>query len=185
MSSLDTAKLLALINGAPGKLWTAPNGTPVTSAVLSASSRQFFLRELGQQGWNWMLSTPNYCGAGYPAAGIPQVTAQRWIAPDGTVTVAGNYFGQDVRPCNQAAQVTFAHKTGWVSNSAADAGIVKSLPGQAGRHYIIAVFSNLGDQYQDPNRPPTPPGVVPVEFTQKFAQLGLAIDTYESARHRH
>lgn len=182
MSSLDTAKLLALISGAPGTLWIAPSGTPVTSAILSASSRQLFKQELGQQGWNWMLSTPNYCGAGYPAPGIPQVIAQRWIAPDGTMTVDGSYFGQDVRPCDHTAQVTFAHKTGWVSNSGADAGIVASLPGRAYRHYIIAVFSNLGDQYQDPNRPPTPPGVVPVEYTQKFAQLGLAIDTYEAAR---
>jgi hypothetical protein len=182
MSSLDTAKLLALINGAPGTLWTTPSGTPVTSAVLSSFSRRLFKRELGQQGWNWMLSTSNYCGAGYPAAGIPQVTPRRWIAADGTVTVDGSYFGQDVRPCNQNAQVRFAHKTGWVSNSGADAGIVQALPGNAYRHYIIAVFSNLGDQYQDPNRPPAPPGVVPVEFTQKFAQLGLTIDSYEASR---
>jgi hypothetical protein len=169
-------------NGAPGTLWTAPGGTPVTSAILSPSARRLVRHELGQQGWNWMLSTPNYCGAGYPAPGIPQVIAQRWIAPDGTVTVDGNYFGQDVQPCNHTAHVTFAHKPGWVSNSGADAGIVTSLPGRADRHYITAVFSNLGDQYQDPNRPPTPPGVAPVEYTQKFAQLGLAIDTYEAAR---
>jgi hypothetical protein len=182
MSSLDAAKLLALINGGPGTLWTAPDGMPVTRAVLSASSRRFFLRELGQQGWNWMLSTTNYCGAAYPAAGIPQVTAKRWIAPDGTVTVAGNHFGRDVRPCNRAAKVTFAHKPGWVSNGGADAGIVRSLPGQPFRHYIIAVFSNLGDQYQDPGRPATPPGVISPWYTQKFAQLGALIDQYEAAR---
>ncbi len=182
MSSLDTAKLLALVNGGSGTLWTAPDGRPVTSAVLKESSRQLFASKLGQEGWNWMLSTTNYCGAQYPAAGIPQVTADRWIAADGTVTVDGNYFGRDVRPCNKAAQVTFAHKPGWVSNSGADAGIVRSLPGKPRRHYIITVFSNLGDQYQDPQRPPTPPGVVPVEYTQKFAQLGHAVDRYEAAK---
>jgi hypothetical protein len=182
MSSLDTAKLLALINGAPGPLWLAPSGKPVTSAVLSASSRLLFKQELRQQGWNWMLSTTNYCGAPYPAPGIPQVTASRWIAANGTATVDGNYFGRDVRPCNQHAQVVFMHKPGWVSNSGADAGIVQSLPGKAYRHYIIAVFSNLGDQYHDPNRPPTPAGVVPAEYSQKFAQLGLAIDRYRPAR---
>jgi hypothetical protein len=181
MSSLDTAKLLALINGAPGALWRAPDGQPVTSAVLSASSRRLFKAELGQQGWNWMLSTTNYCDRGYPAAGIPQVTAQRWLAADGSVTLPGGAsFGQDVWPCNQAAQVTFAHKPGWVSNSGADAGIVQSLPGQPYRHYIIAVFSNLGDQYIDPGRPADPSGVVPVEYTQKFAQLGADIDQYEA-----
>jgi Beta-lactamase enzyme family len=180
MSSLDTAKLLALINGGPGTLWTTPGGRPVTRAVLSASARRLFLRELGQQGWNWMLSTTNYCGAAYPAPGIPQVTAQRWIAADGTVNVEGNPFGHDVRPCNQAAQVTFAHKPGWVSNSGADAGIVTSLPGQPQRHYIIVVFSNLGDQYIDPDRPATPAGVTPPEYPQKFAQLGRIIDTFEA-----
>jgi hypothetical protein len=182
MSSLDAAKLLALVNGASGTLWTTPAGVPVTASVLSDSSRHLFASELGQQGWNWMLSTTNFCGRGYPAAGIPQVTADRWIAADGTVTVAGNYFGQDVRPCNQDAQVTFEHKPGWVNNTGADAGIVRSLPGKPGRHYIIAVYSNLGDQYQDPQRPATPTGVVPVEYTQKFAQLGQAIDQYEAAR---
>ena len=181
MSSLDTAKLLALINGGPGTLWTAPDGQPVTRAVLSASARRFFMSELGQQGWNWMLSTTNYCDAAYPAAGIPQVTARRWIAANGTVTVAGNSFGRDVRPCNRAAQLTFAHKPGWVSNSGADAGIVRSLPGMAYRHYIIAVFSNLGDQYIDPGRPATPPGAVAPWYTQKFAQLGRAIDQWEAA----
>jgi len=182
MSSLDTAKLLALINGGPGTLWTTPAGVPVTKSALSDSSRQVFTSRLGQQGWNWMLSTTNYCGRDYPAAGIAQSTADRWLAADGTMTVAGNYFGQDVRPCNQDAQVTFEHKTGWVNNSGADAGIVRSLPGKAGRHYIIAVFSNLGDQYQDAGRPATPTGVTPVEFTQKFAQLGAAVDKYEAAR---
>jgi hypothetical protein len=129
-----------------------------------------------------MLSTTNFCDRGYPAAGIPQVTADRWIAADGTVTVAGNYFGQDVRPCNQDAQVTFQHKPGWVNNTGSDAGIVRSLPGKPYRHYIVAVYSNLGDQYQDPQRPATPTGVVPVEYTQKFAQLGQAIDQYEATR---
>jgi len=51
-----------------------------------------------------MPSTTNFCGADYPAAGIPQVTAPRWIGPDGTVTVDGNNFGRDVRPCNAAAR---------------------------------------------------------------------------------
>lgn len=181
MTSLDTAKLLMLINGVPGKAWTAPDGNPVTDAVLSPSSRQFFKDELGQQGFNDVLSTTSWCGADYPAPGIPQLTAQRWIAADGTTTVDGDAYGHDVRPCNQTAQVTYAHKTGLVNNSASDAGIVRSLPGKAGRSYIIAMFSNLGDQYQDPNRPPTAPGAHPVAYTEKFAKLGLAMDQYLTA----
>lgn len=182
MSSLDTAKLLAVINGGKGTLWTAPNGTAVTKKVLSNASRKLFYTKLSEQGWNWMLSTPNFCGRDYPAAGIPQKVAKRWVAKDGTVTVDGNKFGQDVRPCNKTAEVTFAHKPGWVNNTGSDAGIVKSLPGKAERHYIIAVFSNLGDQYVDANRPATPAGTVPVEYTEKFAKLGAAVDAYEKAK---
>ncbi|WP_051797616.1 serine hydrolase [Catenuloplanes japonicus] len=182
MSSLDTAKLLAIVNGGPGTLWTAPNGHRVTKNELSRASREFFLSTLRQQGWNWMLSTTNWCGRDYPAAGIPQKIASRWIAADGTVTVAGNAFGEDVRPCNRAAEVSFAHKPGWVPNSGADSGIVSSLPGARSRHYIISVFSNLGDQYTDPNRPPTPDGTVPVQYTEKFARLGALIDRYEAAK---
>ncbi|MDP9799457.1 hypothetical protein J2S43_007969 [Catenuloplanes nepalensis] len=182
MTSLDTAKLLAIINGGPGTLWTTPDGHRVTRNELSHASREFFAATLRQQGYNWMLSTPNFCGRDYPAAGIPQKVAPRWIAEDGTITLGTDAFGEDVRPCNRAAEVTFAHKTGWVPNSGADSGIVHSLPGEDGRHYIISVFSNLGDQYADPNRPPTPEGTVPVQYTEKFAQLGAIIDRYQEHR---
>ncbi|MET8385564.1 serine hydrolase [Streptosporangium canum] len=181
MSSLDTAKLLALVNGVQGKAWTAPDGKPVTGDVLSPTSRQVFKKLLGEQGFNDMLSTANRCGSAYPAPGIPQRVAPRWVAADGTVTVAGNTFGQDVRPCNQQAQVTFAHKTGWVGNSGADAGIVRSLPGKNGRNYVVVAFTNLGTQYVDANRPATAPGIFPVTYTEKLAQLGRAIDRYEAA----
>src|SRR5262249_3490466 len=148
MSSLDTAKLLALINGVSGTAWTTPDGKPVTSDVLSASSREFFMKELGDQGWNNVLSTTNYCGYTYPTAGMPQRIAQRWIGADGTVTVNNDptdgKYQYPVQPCQDAAQVTFAHKTGISENAVSDAGIVKSLPGKPHRHYIITAFSNLG-----------------------------------------
>ena len=99
-------------------------------------------------------------------------------------TVDGNKFGRDVRPCNAKAEVTFAHKTGWVNNSAGDAGIVKALPGRGGRSYIIVVFSNLGTQYIDADRPATPAGIYPFTYTEKFAQLGRLMDTYEKRRAR-
>ncbi len=183
MSSLDTAKLLTLVNGAPGRVWTAPNGKPVTSAVLSAESRKFFKDELVQQGFNDMLSSANWCGGDYPAPGIPNAVPSRWIGADGTVTVDGNKFGRDVRPCNEKAEVSFAHKTGWVNNTAADAGIVRALPGKGGRSYVVVVFSNLGTQYVDAGRPATPPGIYPFSYTEKFAKLGRLIDAYEKHRH--
>ena len=151
--------------------------------MLSPASRQVFKKLLGEQGFNDMLSTPNRCGGPYPAPGIPHGVASRWVAPDGSVTVAGNDFGRDVRPCNERAEVTFAHKTGWVGNSGADAGIVRSLPGKEGRHYVVVAFTNLGTQYVDAGRPATEPGVYPVAYTEKLARLGQAIDRYEAASH--
>ncbi|GAA3433786.1 serine hydrolase [Kutzneria kofuensis] len=177
MSSIDTAKLLLIVNGGPGTLWTNADGSRVTRDVLSSSARQFYLKTLGNQGHNEMLSTTNWCGRAYPAPGIPQVTPQRWIDPtDGTMDVDGLYYGQDVRPCNASAEVTMAHKTGWVDTTGSDAAIVHSLPGKAKRNYIVVVFCNLGTDYVDVNRPADPPGVYPVPYTQKYAQLGKAID---------
>jgi hypothetical protein len=69
-----------------------------------------------------------------------------------------------------------SHKTGWVDTTGSDAAIVHSLPGKDKRNYIVVVFCNLGTDYVDVNRPADPPGVYPVPYTQKYAQLGKAID---------
>jgi Beta-lactamase enzyme family len=187
MTSLDTARLLLLINGGPGTLWHASNGQPVTANLLSPGSRAFLTGLLAQQGFNDELSTTNWCGLPYPAAGIPQLVAAQWINPrTGTVTVAGKRYGRDVRPCNAAAQVTFAHKTGFSYNYASDAGIVQSLPGRPYRHYIVAFISNLGYRYSDPQlaAATTLPcfGVPGICYTQKIAQLGYRIDTLLKTR---
>ncbi|RKT52856.1 serine hydrolase [Saccharothrix australiensis] len=177
MSGIDTAKLLLLVNGGPGTLWTTDSGARVTRDALSQASRRFFAKTLGEQGHNEMLSTTNWCGRAYPAPGIPQLTPRRWVNPaDGTVTVGGAVYGQDVRPCDAAAEVTYAHKNGWVDTTGSDAGIVHSLRGKAKRNYIVVVFGNLGTDYVDVHRPADPPGVYPVPYTEKYGKLGLAID---------
>ncbi len=121
-------------------------------------------------------------GRTYPAVGIPQLEPARWIDSRGHVVVPGDNsdFGNDVRPCNAAAQVTFQHKIGLVDTAASDAGIVRSLPGRANRHYVIAMFSNIGYRYGDPAwagalRNPcfTSLGLC---RTEKFAQLGRLVD---------
>lgn len=177
MSSLDTAKLLLIVNGSPGTLWKGPDGKPVTRDVLSAASRAYFQKELADQGYNVTLSTTNWCGRAYPAPGIPQLNAQRWISPtDGTMTVNNRKYGQDVRPCQASAQVMFRHKGGHVSTAGMDAGIVHSLAGKSARHYVVVVSSNLGSRYVDRNKPADPPGIYPVLLSQKYGELGRAID---------
>ncbi|MFE2754105.1 serine hydrolase [Actinosynnema sp. NPDC059335] len=176
MGAIDTAKLLLLVNGGPGVLWVTEAGVEVTADRLGAASRAQFLASLADQGHNEMLSTTNHCGRDYPAQGIPQLTPPRWVGPDGTVTVGPAVYDSDVRPCDAVAEVAFGHKTGWVDTSAADAGIVKSLPGGAERHYVVVAFGNLGTDYVDRHRPADRPGVFPVLYTEKYAKLGAAVD---------
>lgn len=177
MTAMETAKLLLIVEGAPGVLWRAPDGSDVSADMLSADSRSFFSAVLGEQGLNQVLSTTNWCGRDYPPPGIPQRVDDRWIDPDdGTVTVDGRVYGQDVRPCNEAAEVTFAHKTGLTTNAGGDAGIVHSLPDKAVRNYIVVAFTNLGSRFADADKPDDPPGIYPVAYSAKFATLGKAID---------
>ncbi|MEV8440622.1 serine hydrolase [Actinosynnema sp. NPDC051121] len=181
MSSIDTAKLLLLVNGGPGVLWTTASGRPVTRHELTEASRSQFLESLAGQGHNEMLSTTNHCGRDYPVQGIPQRTPARWIQPDGTVKVGDAVYDSDVRPCDAAAEVTFSHKTGWVDTTGSDAGIVRSLPGEEPRTYIVVVFCNLGTDYVDTYRPADRPGVFPVLYTEKYAKLGKAVDDIMTA----
>ncbi|MGM1064395.1 serine hydrolase [Saccharothrix sp. Mg75] len=176
MSGIDTAKLLLLVNGGHGTLWTTPAGKRITRDELSGASRDLFRRTLNDQGHNEMLSTTNWCGRDYPVQGIPQVTPPRWVRPDGTVKVGDAVYDRDVRPCDARAEVSFGHKTGWVDTTGSDAGIVKSLPGKEKRNYVVVAFCNLGTDYVDADRPADPPGVFPVLYTEKYAELGAAVD---------
>jgi hypothetical protein len=63
MTALDTARLLWLIEGAPGVLWLRPDGRPVRASVLSDASRALLRQLLAEQGFNVVLSTTNFCGA--------------------------------------------------------------------------------------------------------------------------
>jgi hypothetical protein len=180
LTSLDTARLLLIVNGSPGILWRTPEGREVRADVLSRGSRQLLKGMLAQQGWNDILSTTNWCGRDYPQDGLRSTVASRWIDPQtSTVTVAGKNFGRDVRPCNARAEVDFAHKTGFTYNFLADAGIVDSRPGHPERHFIVVMLSNLGYRYADARfagagqAPCTDPAGVC--YTEKFAGLGRAI----------
>jgi hypothetical protein len=185
MTSLDTARLLLLINGGPGVLWRTPGGKAVRADVLSPDARGLLLGMLADQGWNDILTTSNWCGQPYPTEGIPSLVADRWVDPGtGTVTVADKAFGQDVRPCNDRAEVSFAHKTGFTYNYLADAGIVRPLEGEDGGSYVVVMMSNLGYRYSDARQakvaqpvcgddPGKDDGVC---YTEKFASLGRSID---------
>jgi hypothetical protein len=181
MTALDTARLLMIINGAPGTLWRTASGVAVDGGLLSADSRRLLESLLLDQGYNEVLSTANWFGAAYPSPGIPHSVSRRWIDhEDGTVTMPDLAYGRDVRPGLEAAEVTFAHKIGQTFNNGADAGIVKSLPGKPWRRYIVVAFSNLGIRFADPTfagftrLPASFPGQV--QFTEKLAGLGRSID---------
>ena len=182
MTAFDTARLLLLVEGPDGDLWQRPDGTAVTANYLSLRSRAYLKRLLLDQGLNEALSTANLVGVPNVRPGIPSRIAERWINPtNGMVNVHGINYGVDVRSANARAEVTFAHKTGLTYNYASDAGIVRSLPGQPFRRYIIAFFGNVGYRYTDEvfagrTRGPYADDVSPISYTQRVPALGRAID---------
>jgi hypothetical protein len=186
MGALDTAKLMLVASGAPGRLWTAPNGTAVKAdAVLSERSQRFYRRLLAEQSFNEVLNPVNLCGSDDAVQGIPSTVSERWIdkktghvvTHDGDLAID---FGYDVRPCIRKAEVRFLHKTGLVSFSGSDAGIVKALPGEDGRWYVVAVQSSVGYRFGDPDwaesRPNACLGAPYVCYPRGFGRIGKAVD---------
>jgi len=192
MGSLDTAKLLLLISDAKGELWRAPNRSAVTAASqLSRKSRAFFQSELAQQSFNEVLNPVNLCDSSDAFQGIPSTVPQRWVDPatGHVVTYDGDLpidFGYDTRPCNDRAEVTFQHKTGLVSFAGSDAGIVRAIPGQGGRRYIVAIQSSIGYRYGDPDWSASDPnaceGAPYVCYPRGFGRIGKAVDDLIKAR---
>jgi hypothetical protein len=192
MGALDTARLMLIVAGAPGTLWTAGNRT-VTAAELTDVSRTFFLDLLRQQSYNEVLNPVNLCGAPTTDAvqGIPSTVASRWIQADSgsVLTYDGDLvidFFYDVRPCVAQAEVEFAHKTGLISVAGADAGIVTALPGEDGRRYVVAVQSSVGYRYGAPDWATSTPdaceGSPYVCYPPAFGRLGKAIDDAVKSR---
>ncbi|MCW2502106.1 MAG: hypothetical protein JWO79_390 [Actinomycetia bacterium] len=160
-------------SGARMTAWSTARLLLTGPELVSAGSWELLLRLLGEQGLNHTLSTANFGDLPYPAAGIPQRVAERWIDPEsGAVTVGRRAYGVDIRAGQRLAEVSFAHKTGLTIEACCDAGIVHALPGKPGRDYIVAMLSNRGSHERDPHRP----AGSPMPNSEKFAQLGRAID---------
>ncbi|MBM3738670.1 MAG: serine hydrolase [Acidobacteria bacterium] len=188
MTAMETAKLLWLIEGSTNVLWARPDHTPVIREELSEPSRTLLLGWLEAEGLHQVLSSSSLCGSPNVWFGIPSAVPERWIQEDGRALVAGIDYGADVRPCNEGALVRFAHKTGVAFNTAADAGIVESLPvARNYRRYVIVFLSNLGYRYADPvhaarRQSPCSDRVGPICTTQRVAELGRKIDEYFAAQ---
>lgn len=184
LTAYDIARMFRLIDGGPGVFWHDTSGQPVTEKILSDSSRAFLKKELSDQAFNDGLTSANHPGAPHVRPGIPTRVSDRWInATNGHIVIHGEDFGVDVRAANTNAELNFAHKTGLTFNYAADAGILTSLPGKPGRHYIIAFVANLGHRYADEvfaNEKTFPAfsDTNPIVYTQRLPALGKAIDDY-------
>jgi hypothetical protein len=182
MTAWDAARLFWIFDGGPGEMWRDADNKPVTAKLLSDSSRAFLKKLLSEQGFNDALTTANFPGAKNVRPGIPSRVADRWINPtNGHVVVAGEDYGVDVRNANARAEVVYSHKTGWTFNYGSDAGIVTSLPGEAFRHYVVAIIGNIGYRYADEEFAtratfPALDSVGPITYTQRVPALGKAID---------
>jgi len=195
MTALDTARLLLLIEGGPGVLWRTPAGREVTAAELSPASRMYLQSLLADQALHEALSSTLLCGDPRVERGLPAAVPARWVNPkDGTVTAAETAFGRDTRPCNAAAEVAFLHKTGLTQNHGSDGGIVRSLPGEPERRYILVFLSNLGNRYYDAavadaanpakGEKGLPSESTKIGYTQRIPALGRRIDTMMKERRR-
>lgn len=173
MGAWDTARLLWLLDpDAPPPSW------PVDAAFLSPAAKAQLVTLLGAQAYHDVLTTTALCGTPLTAKGIPALLPERWINPEGHFSLEGTKLDVDVRPCNAAAAVTFAHKTGLTFNFGSDAGIVRGIPGRSKRHYVIAFFSNLGHRYTDADKSAGPPpcDTLGICYTQRIGALGATID---------
>ncbi len=182
LTAWDIARMFRLIDGGPGEFWKDADGQPVTEKILSDASRAYLKTVLSEQAFNECLSTANMPGLKDIRPGIPSRVADRWINPtNGHVVADGIDYGADIRAANARAEVEFMHKTGLTFNYGSDAGIVRSLPGQPFRHYIIAFVANLGHRYADEpfadsKAFPAFARVSPIAYTQKIPALGKALD---------
>jgi hypothetical protein len=187
MGALDTAKLTLLVSGSQRNLWRGPDGRPVTSRVLSESSREFLFGLMAEQGFHEVLSTGLLCGSEDTVPGIPALVPERFIDPaTGNGVVDGIDFGYDVRPCNDSAGVAFAHKTGLISVAGNDTGVVRALPGQDGRWYVVAIHASVGTRFGDSAWATSSPnacfGAPFVCYPPQYARMGAAIDDLIKAR---
>jgi len=144
MTAWDTARLLWLLDPeAPPAPWL-PEGSP----PLLGDSRSTVLNCLREQRLHDTLSSGALAGLPGFVRGIPA------HLPGAAEDSAGS------------GEVIFLHKTGNTENYAANAGIVRAKAAE-GRHYIVALTSNLGSRYA-----PSPACAT----TWKLPALGAAID---------
>jgi CubicO group peptidase (beta-lactamase class C family) len=185
MTALDTARLMWLMDGGADVLWRTPDGIDVRADRLSGRSRRVLRQMLIDDAWANTLSSVLFCGQRrfgrpYPAPGIPHALSRRWINPrNGYAQPEGNSYGSDVRPCNRSAEVSFAHKIGLTWTFASDAGVVRSLPGDQSRRYAIAILTDVGERYADPEWARVrgfPCQIARVCRSERFAQLGKLVD---------
>ncbi len=162
MTAWDTARLLWWLDpAAPIGPWLAP-----MAPMLSDASRQEVLNGLQRQGLDIVLSSAALGGLPGFEPGIPAQVQPGWRQADGS-WVAGEYRFPAAESA-MAETVLFAHKVGNTENYSAEAGIVTGLP-PCKRHYIVALFSNLGERYA-----PHPLAAGP----WGLPKLGAAIDRF-------
>lgn len=164
MTAWDTVRLL---------WWLDPDSPPcpwldAAAPRLQPASREALLAGLRGQGLDIVLSSANLSGLPGWRRGIPNALLPAWRQADGSVEVGDYRYPAGPQP---AAEVLYAHKIGNTENYAADAGIVRALRAQ-GRHYLIALTSNLGQRYA-----PQPGCAGP----WGLAGLGAAVDAFLKA----
>lgn len=157
MGSLDTSKLLLIIFGAPGKLWSISCGKFIyADEVLSKKSQHFLQGLLFNEAYAEVLNPVGLCTSPYKIQGFKTNVPSQFIGPNNTLVVPvidDNFdldFGYDMTTCLAAANTKFAHKTGLTEFSGCDHGYVTTIDGD-NKKFIITLHTSAGSKFGDPD----------------------------------
>ena len=156
MGSIDTSKLLSIIFGVCGKLWTTFDGKKIyADKILSKKSQKFLQDLLYNYAFAEVLNPVGLCGSPYKIQGFKTTIPPQFIGPNNHLVVPlpeDDFvldFGYDMSPCLKMANTKFGHKTGLTQFAGGDHGYVTSIK-PCNKKYIITLHTSAGSKFADP-----------------------------------
>ena len=156
MGANDTSKLLLIIFGVCGKLWTTLDGKQIyANEILSKKSQKFLQNLLYNYAFAEVLNPVGLCGSPYKIQGFQTKVPPQFIGSNNHLVVylpEDDFtldFGYDMSSCLKEANTQFAHKTGLTEFAGGDHGYVRTIK-HCNKKYIITLHTSAGSKFADP-----------------------------------
>jgi hypothetical protein len=156
MGSIDTSKLLLIIFGVTGVLWTTLDGKKICAdKVLSKKSQKFLQNILYNNAFAEVLNPVGLCGSPYKIQGFKTCVPPQFIGANNNLVVPLPEigfildFGYDMSNCLKKANTRFAHNTGLTDFAGGDHGYVSKCK-KCNKKYIITIHTSAGKNFADP-----------------------------------